>query len=350
MEDIEQVSLTIDAASFRFWENLEFKWSIDSYSSISFSAPLEPSSREFRDTFRPFKYQRCEVSVEDRILFVGTIVGVHPTVSPDRKTVEVTAYALPGVLEDCTAPIEILPFEYTDLKLYTIASTLVKPFGFQVYQVDNTGAPFDKIACDSDKKLHEFIADLAQHRNLVVSNTPEGDLLIWASVQPGNPVARLSGNESPVESVEASFSPQDYHSEITGFAPPKRGRAGSKWTEKNKWLTGVLRPASFKFDKIEKGDAPEATRAAMGRMFAKCVSYTVNLATWRDPHGDLWQPNTTIKLTAPDAMIYTETEFIIREVTLRQDKASGNESATIGLVLPGAFSGEIPASLPWDEA
>lgn len=83
-------------------------------------------------------------------------------------------------------------------------------------------------------------------------------------------------------------------------------------------------------------------------MFGNMVSYVVEgIPTWRDPKGNLWRPNTTITLKAPEAMIYRETEFLIRNVTLRQDAQS--KTATLGLVLPGAFSGETPSRLPFEE-
>jgi prophage tail gpP-like protein len=82
-------------------------------------------------------------------------------------------------------------------------------------------------------------------------------------------------------------------------------------------------------------------------MFANAAAYTVDVATWRDPKGSLWKPNTTLTLFAPDAMVYSEYELLVRTVTLKQSKES--TTATLGLVLPGVFSGEIPTALPWND-
>jgi prophage tail gpP-like protein len=68
---------------------------------------------------------------------------------------------------------------------------------------------------------------------------------------------------------------------------------------------------------------------------------------WRDPQGDLWQPNKTMLLTAPRAMIYRRTELLIRSVTLRQK--ADVETASLELCLPGAFNGKTPDFMPWDE-
>jgi prophage tail gpP-like protein len=81
-------------------------------------------------------------------------------------------------------------------------------------------------------------------------------------------------------------------------------------------------------------------------MFANALTIVVNVPTWRDPKGKLWKPNTTVTLLEPNAFIYKETEFLVRDVYLKQSKAE--KSASLGLVLPGAFSGSAPAELPWD--
>jgi prophage tail gpP-like protein len=149
-------------------------------------------------------------------------------------------------------------------------------------------------------------------------------------------------------SVVPTFSPQDYYSELTGFTSAKRGSAGSAFTVRNERLAGrALRSLSFRLDDIEKGDAPSAVRAKLGRMLGNAVSYTVNLASWRDPSGALWQPNTTITVKAPGAMIYSDTELLIRDVFLRRNQ--GEFTASLGCVLPGSFGGPLPTRMPWEE-
>ena len=88
-------------------------------------------------------------------------------------------------------------------------------------------------------------------------------------------------------------------------------------------------------------------RAALGRMVGGVVTYTVDeLPAWRDPRGELWQPNTTLSLIAPEAMIYRETELVVRSVRLHQ--TPDGETTSLGLVLPGTFGGALPEALPWD--
>lgn len=346
-EDVEDVGLAIDGKVFRAWEKVDVKRSLDTFSTTEFSAPFEPERKEFRDTFRPFKFQKVTVQSGDQRLFTGSMLGVNPDLAADKRSVSVTCYAAPAVLHDCTEPASSLPLEFKKLKLQAIAAELCRPFGLEVDFRGEDGAIFDKVKIDPTKKIFEFIVDVAQHRSFVFTDNTFGQLLCWRSTEPGKPVARLREGEPPLTNVEPSFSPQDYFSEITGFGPAKRGRTGSKFTVQNPWLPDVLRPHSFRLDKIEKGDVPEAVNGKIARMFADMVSYKVDVATWRQPDGEIWRPNTTVTLFAPSAMVYREFEFLVRDVTLSADAKS--HSATLNLILPGVFSGKIPEKLPWDE-
>src|SRR5699024_7629400 len=137
---------------------------------------------------------------------------------------------------------------------------------------------------------------------------------------------------------------QTYYSEITGLAKTRVGRGGSSYTVTNPRLQGVVRPHTFQVNDTDSPDLPAAVAAKMGRMFGNMVSYSAEVPTWRDPSGALWAPNSTVTLQAPGAMVYRETELVIREVTLKQDADS--HSASLSLMMPGAFSGEIPEVLP----
>jgi prophage tail gpP-like protein len=334
---------------FAFWEEIEVVRSMDAVSTAKFKAPFEPSRKTFRSLFRPFSFKPLKVRHELLPFFTGTLVDVRPSLEPNSRTVDVSGYALPGVLGDCTtpAPSDEKPLEFKNLGLRAICSRLCAPFGLEVEFLDDEGPPFERVRLEIDKKVLDFLADLAKQRDLVLSDTREGKLLCWRPAAIGNPRARLVAGQPPVTSISADFSPQGYYSELTGFAQKKRRKAAAKWTELNPFLTEILRPDSFKLDDTERGDARDATRAKLGRMFANIASFQVDMPGWRDPQGRIWEPNTTVTLLAPECMVYRETELVVREVTLRQSATS--ETASLNLVLPGAFSGDVPSVLPWDE-
>lgn len=346
MSGPDDVALLINGREFAFWSELELHLSLDSYSQLSFRAPFEPARSEFRETFEPFSYKPLQVTLGGKPLFNGTLIGVNPKTDADSRTVEVTGYSLPGVLHDCDAPGVSLPIVFRKMDLRAITKKLTEPFGIGVEFRDPPGSPFDLVRLACNESIQKFLANLAYQRGLVISNTEFGDVLFWRTIAPGKPVVTFAEGTPPVTDVEARFNAQDYFSEITGYAKGSRRRRGAKYTLQNPWLRSPLRCKSFTLEDTERGDAPDATRAKAGRMFGNMVTYTVSdLPTWRDPHDALWAPNTTLLLTAPGAMVYEQTELCVRRVALKQ--SAERRSATLELVLPGSFSGEVPASLPW---
>lgn len=341
----DAVSLLINDERFAYWENISIVRSLDAPAAVSFSAPFEAGSARFRETFRPFSYPPCEVVVGAERLFSGTIIDIAPQITPDRRTVGVSGYSLPGAIFDCTAPASAFPLEFDNARLAAIAAKLCSPFGVSVVEEGVPGAVFERVALTPQKKIGEFLADLAKQRGQVLSATPDGELLIRKSTATGSPVAVLRQGASPLVSIKAQFKPQSYFSSMTGIDPVAVGNGGSQFTARNRFAAGILRPHTFAAQDAENGSIKAATDAKLGRMFGDMASYAVSVDSWRTPKGELWEPNTTVMVEAPGAMVYKPYEFLIRSVTYSAQKDS--RTAQLSLVLPGAYSGEQPEDLPW---
>lgn len=346
-EPIEGVTLVVDGREWHAWSAITITRKLDSFSTVEFEAPFEPERELFRQTFQPFSFKVVQLHVGDELVFTGRLVGVDPRISADSRTIQASCYALPAVLNDCVSPASAYPLELNGLHLRAIAETLCRPFSFDVRMDVDDGAPFRRVRPDPDQEIFQFLTDLAQQRGLVMTDDPDGALRFLHSASIGSiaPVAVLREGEPPLESVQASFSPQSYFSEITGLGKTRHGRAGARYTVPNPFLPTADRPHAFQLEDTDGPDVPAATRAKLGRMFGNVLAIDVEVPTWRDPQGALWKPNTLLRLLAPSAMVLRESTFEIREATFHQDAES--LKATLNLVLPGAFSGEIPTELPW---
>ncbi len=344
-----EIAVSIGTRDFVHWGGeIEIKRSLDNFSTVELSAPFEPDDPIFRDTFKPFSYKPLTVKVDDALLFTGQLISVEPVVTAKSKTVRCAGYALPGVLADSAMPASEFPIEYGDRTLLQIAIHLAQPFGITVVVEEGTemGPKFKRVAIKATEKVGPFLAELARARGVIMRDTGLGELIFLNSTKPGKPVVTFKEGATPLTSVAATFSPQSYYSEITGLARTKAGRRGSGYTERNKNLPDVVRPLNFTVGDVNAGDLPGATKAKMARMFGNAAAYVVEVPTWHDPNRSLWEPNSTVTLHAPGSMVYTETELLVRDVFLRA--RSDSVTASLGLVLPGAFSGEQPEVLPWD--
>lgn len=341
-----EVALLIDGVRFRGWSGLRLRRSLDTMDALEFFAPFDSSSAEVRDTFRPFSFKPLVLTVGGSALFTGTLVGVVPVVDATRKAVKVSGYSVPGVLEDCTAPASRYPVEFNKQALPAIARALAEPFGLAVSFTAPPGAAFERVALNPHQSVLSFLSDLARQRGFILSSTTDGALLFQRSAAASRPVASLRQGASPVVSVTSQFHPQRYYSHVTGLAPELVGAAGSQYTVKNPHVSGAVRPLVFTSPDVQGGDIETAVAAKAARMFGNMASYKIQVDTWRDSAGALWAPNTTVSLEAPDAMVYGPYDFLVRSVDFHRD--SGGETAALDVVMPGAFSGEIPGRLPWE--
>ena len=329
-----ETAVLIDGKRFRFWDKVSITRSIDSMSTASFGTPSNVGNSKFRETFRPFSYPDMVVTVGGDPLFTGTMIGINPALDNGQKVLAASGYSLPGVLNDCTPPASSFPLEFNDLGLQEIIASMASPFGIGVDFQGDQGAIFERVASEPGKKVLAFLIDLEQQRNLIISDDPRGKLVVWQSVDAGNPVAQFEQGSTPLLSVTPTFNAQDYYSDLTGIESTIVGLQGSQFTVKNPLLSGVIRPFIFTVPDVVDSTIKAAVEAKTGRMFGNLVSYSIRVDTWRDPSGDLWEPNTTVTLLAPDAMIYTNYEFIIRSIEFEKDRTT--ETATLNLVLPGS--------------
>lgn len=343
----DEVAVLIDGNRFRFWDKVRITRSIDSMATFELGAPFDHTAPGFRETFKPFTFKPVNITVGDDPLFTGTMIPINPVIENSQRIIAASGYSLPGVLNDCTPPASSFPLEFDGQGLQEIAKTLAEPFGISVEFQADQGAIFDRVACEPGKKVLTFLTELAKKRNLIISDTSRGKLIFLKSATAGKPVARLQQGNTPVLSVTPTFNPQEYYSHITGIEPVVVGLPGSQFTVKNERLKGVIRPLTFDVSDTKDADLKTAVEAKAGRMFGNMASYSVHVATWRDPNGNLWEPNTTITLIAPDAMIYNEYEFEIRNIEFNRDRSTS--TATLNLVIPGSFNGKIPDFLPWDD-
>lgn len=343
-----EFSLIVGELRFRFWTSVTINMAIDTQSVVEFTAPFEPDDASHREMFRPFKFKDVNVDVAGARLFTGTMVAPTPNLATDSRTISVSCYSKAGVMGDCTAPASAYPLEWNGVTLRVIAEKVAGLFGIGVVFNSDPGGPFKKVALEPGTKALDFLSDLASQRQFTIGSTADGKLSFNREAStPGQPVASLTQGSSPLISVTPQFSPQDYYSHVTGIAPVVVGAAGTKFTVKNAKLAEVLRPYTFDANDSKDNDVKLTTETKAGRMIANAAAYDIEVATIRDQYGNLWAPGSYISLLAEGAMIYSRYTFLIRSVKI--EKTSSSEKATLTVIIPGSLSGKMPEVMPWDE-
>jgi len=342
------VSLYVDGRVFTGFSAFRLKLSATQLDTFSFTAPFDEGVKAFKAAFTPFNYKLCSVYYDKKIVFCGRLLLPVPSVSPDSKVLNLQGYPLCGVLGDCCLPATKYPPEYSGMKLLEIAQDMAEPFGVEVELDGDQGEAFELVEYDPEKKILEFLSELAKQRGLVFTNTPEGKLLFIAP-QIKKCEAIFQEGELPFVKCVPNFNSQDFYSHVTGFTKTEFEEDSSSFTFENQYLIsrGILRPYSFVVQDADSVNLEDAVKAKAARMYGSSISYTLTVMGHRDKNGNLYHKNMCISVYSPDAMINRPIKLIADEVELTRDDQNGQQTV-FKLVLPGARSGQLPEEFPWE--
>jgi len=342
---MSEITLKINNRQFDFWSSFSLTRSIGSSDTFSFEAPMVPENKAFRDTFKPLTFQSIEAFIDGVKSLTGVAVGINPVSDPSGSRVVINGYAKTGILSDCQISSDEYPIEYIDLNFEQIARKVIEPFGVGVVIKDGVGQPFELVGANISQKAMSFLASLAKERGLVLGTNGSGQLVVQKANVDDKPIAVLTDGEAGVSNVAMTSDAQKIYSSVTAMGSTLPGLPADKYTAKNNRVT-AFRPFVFNTEGASGGDTKTDAEARIGRMYGDALSWSVDVAAWSGPDGKIWQPNTIISLLAPDAMIYSQSRFLIKTVSLRQ--SANEETATLSLVLPESYSSKVPERLPWE--
>lgn len=342
----DEVTILVNGVTLRHFSNVEITRRIDSFSTLNFVVPFDPDNRTLRRIFIPLSFATVQVFVGGRPFFFGRLLPVAPKATENDITLEVSAYSLPGVLNDCTKSLRS-DSQFTDVNIYDITRNLLQPFGVEFYEseFEDAGEPFKETSIKSNEKILKYLTRLAVQQNLIITDNHNGDMVYLRVIEGGTSVAHLQAGLSPMVSIDLQLKAQDWYSSVTGAKQVELSSATESFTVTNPFLDGVVRPYTFTVtDKA--GSIEGAVKSKFARMVANVVTYKVTLSTWRAPSGLLWEPNTLIDVTAPNVMVYDRYTFLIKNCVFK--KSESIQTCELELCLQGSYTGNLPRRLPWD--
>jgi prophage tail gpP-like protein len=344
----EDLVMRIAGVTFRHITKVTITRQLDAVSTVEIVAP-QAATAAFTELVQPLTFRSLEVADRGVLMFRGVMVSVVPALTPDKSQVRISGYSTPGALGDCTAPASSYPIQFRNVGLADIAKEMAKPFSIEVVTVGDMGGPFRRVKAERDTKVLSFLATLAKQRQVLIRSDATGRMVLAAPPDVAAPVATMEQGQWPIKSVIPTFDPQKYYSHVTGLRTNRRGQRGGQYTVLNPRAQelGVVRPVTIPIRDVTRSELPVATQAAAGRLLANSVTYTVDVPTWYDPSDVAWNPGDTIELTAPSVFVPRPYKFQIRAVRFER-RVDGGDTASLLLMLPGAFGGDAPIMLPWE--
>lgn len=340
----ERVSLIINEKRFEAWEDININLSLDSIDSFSFSTPMEADKPEFRENFAPLSYASAVVRLNDEPLLNGVLVNKETSLS--GKSLPLGGYSRPGVLGDLPVPYDKYPLEFKSQTLAQIAGTLAGYYGVKALFSSPAGSPFaEGVSPEPGEKILDFLIKLAHKRNLLLTNTREGELNFFTPLKSVN-ITPLRQGDIPLRDARINFNEQEIYSSVTGLGAAEFGRDPESFTESIPALSAINRPFVYTVTDAKGADLQKTVKFKAGRLFANAIKISASVLGWRQLNDKIWTPGDFVALYAPNNFFYTETKLLIRNVSLA--KTGSEENAELDLVFPGVYSGELPKKFPWD--
>lgn len=348
--DKDEIAIEINGELLTQWENVDLVLSMDEIgSTFQLSKPWNPTDEEQKSLYKPFQYQDLVVSIGGQKQITGTLIKSSFVGGASAKRLSLTGYSIPGVLADVTSSPENYPLEWVDKNIEFIAKALVEEFGITVKITGEKGPKFKKVKMEPTQRISQFLMKLAKQRGLLLASDSEGSLL-FQNAGTGESHASLIDGNFPIDGSRnrsVTYDGQKRYKTITAL--------GDGWSEKD-MVSGkgviedptisVSRSLVVSMPDIIVGQLKSSAASYLGRLIASSIQYQVPIVGWRDREGRLWQPNTTVTYKADDMMVYKETELLIRKVQL--SKRVGALTASLTLVYPEAYNGEIRTTWPWN--
>lgn len=294
----------------------------------------------------------CEVLLGNDVVLTGYVDRFIPEIDAYQHRVTIMGRGKCQDLVDCSA---ISPNCYiVSDSVLRIAQMLGKPYGITATVVEgqDSGRPIQDIAYTLGETAFSIIETACRHRALLAYEKPDGNLQL-SRVSDRRAGSGFAEGINVIR-ARAMFSMDQRYSEITSFlvGADVYGDLGTG----GNLLTPVKDEQVTRFrNRFVQAEGPPGTddsqrtlRAIWERNRRYGRGYVVQLTTdsWRDMNGDLYEPNTRVRVNLPSLKLY-DVDWLIAEVSYRR----GVEGTTCDLIImpPDAFDVQPPVWLKWND-
>lgn len=310
-------------------------------STFGFSALFEPSSAEHRRLFKPFSYNSIQVYYNGELLING--IALSPTFTSEAKPTltTISGYSKTGVLEDCTAPKSLYPLQFEGMTFREIATSILNKFNLKLIVdesvLSEVDTSYDSVEINETQKIKSFLTELAVQRNMILTHTNNGDVLI-TRVNTNKKVSQNFNQGMTGYKQSLSTNGQSMFSEVYALKDQdiELDNAGDS-IDSNPYVS-AFRPATVKQTTGDDVTTPNISRMALGAMIKNSIRLAIQSSQANWTNGKLIKPSDIITVTNPDLYLFKSTKFFVDSVTLTQGKAQ--DTATIQCVLPESYNNE----------
>lgn len=320
MTDIDTVNdcrLVIDGKAYGGWTRLEVQRGIE---QIAGGFVLQLTSR-YPGADEPMQMcagLACQIYLGSDLLITGYIDDFETDDTETSSTVRVSGRDKTGDLVDSSAIYKT--GQWRNVRLEQIVADIARPFGISVAVAPgtDTGEVFKRYALEEGEKAFEAIDRASRLRAVLVTSTPEGNLLLTTASDVSSGIQLVEGVN--LKKFNSRHSWKERHSEITlkgqvpgddqeygAAAAHLKASATDQEIDRYRPLVVIAEHGTSNKNLADRAAWEAKVRMGRGKR-GGCT--LVGWRTGKDgQEGPLWRENTLVHVTSP--RMYLDMELLI---------------------------------------
>lgn len=293
-------------------------------------------------------YYDASVYIGGELVITGRVYEVKNKVTYDDATKELEGYSYTiDVVDSSPFP----PYEFKKQTLEKIAKSLLT--GYDIKLVIDPSAilndrPFKKVTCKGRDKIFSFLSKLAKQRDLIISSTVYGELLITTANVFQKPVGTIEDGKHPGFEYNIGFNGRKLfkYYKTVARSPGRRKKIKRKFKSEIAIDNNVPgdRRTVVRMDESDIGELKNPIEWYRSKQLIEALTLEFPVIGWYAPNGELWKPNTLVTIRSVYLELPRGYTFFIRAVTYNYS-IDGN-TAILHLTPKESFTGGEPKN-PW---
>lgn len=288
------------------------------------------SKPEIDIRLKPFAYTPASVYIGNELLINGLLYTSDITLDNTGSFRNLFGWSYTiDMVDSMLKP----PYEKNNITLQAIAEEIVRPLGIEVIYNADSDSLFDRVTANENEKIARYLTRLANQRQILISSTPEGNLLFENANINSSPVDVIEEGDRIANNFEVKFDGRKRFNTYTAIG---RSPFGNKKGIANDNNIPRSRFATFSANETISGDVEKAAKWKRNNAIVESLSIPIFVTGWFTSSGKLWRENTIVTVKSASMYLPQGHNFLIRSVEYIESESG--QQAILNIVPPEAYT------------
>lgn len=292
---------------------------------------------------KPYKATDVTVNLNNTLMLTGTLTKTKSIKKENGRTYNISGWSKTfNFVDSDLSP----PYEYRNYDINELITDVAKSTATNVELSQNPGGKFPRVTANSQQSGYDFMASLAIQRSHVISNTPEGKLILQQANTTQQTVGTIdedSPNSLLIKEFNAEYDIRKRFKTYKVRSQTPFGRSEAVATDKNIVLP---RNKNINANDIIKGEAKEIAEYNKNIALIKTLTQNIPVVGWNAPDGSFLKSGTMITIKSETYFVPDGFTYFIRAIKYIY---SNDEKTVILSLIPKEVYTNEPIIEPWFE-